>query len=199
MKWEAWRQHAGFSMADAMRGYVAELDDLEPGWRDGAAPKAERAKPDGSSGMGFAVSTMAAAEDDGDVDETPVGQLCEAIAEGKVAEASAILRRQPELAAQVDKDGMSPLHWAADRGELEVAQTLVAILQRKPAAEAAAVLNARDASGDTALHYAVNTDNLELARALVAAGADAHVENEDGETPLGLAEGQESWTAVLGS
>lgn len=59
---------------------------------------------------------------------------------------------------------MSPLHWAADRGELEVAQTLVAILQRKPAAEAAAVLNARDASGDTALHYAVNTDNLELAR-----------------------------------
>lgn len=31
MKWEAWRQHAGFSMADAMRGYVAELGGLEPG------------------------------------------------------------------------------------------------------------------------------------------------------------------------
>lgn len=36
----------------------------------------------------------AAPQDDGDVDETPVGQLCEAIAEGKVAEASGVCLAQ---------------------------------------------------------------------------------------------------------
>lgn len=209
MKWEAWKEHIGTSRAEAMQKYVATLDRLAPAWRaskaggaSAAAPTDAKSKPDGSSSMGLAVSTMGRIGDPeraDDVDETPVGQLCEKIADGDVEEARRLLRRQPDLAFQIDKDGMTPLHWAADRGELEVAKVLVQMASKKPKDAAAAYLNARDSTGETPLHYAVNTDNVELARLLMGAGADPNIENEDGEAPLGLAEGQDAWAGVLGA
>merc|ERR1719492_11142 len=90
---------------------------------------------------------------------------------------------------------MAPLHWAADRGALEVARVLVRMAGETP--EAAARLNARDSNGDTPLHYAVNTDNPELARLLLGAGADAAVKNADDETPAELAEGQDGWDSIF--
>lgn len=61
---------------------------------------------------------------DGDVDETPAGQLCQEIAEGRIEAACRLLKGSPSLAAEADKDGMLPLHWAADRGDLQMAWPL---------------------------------------------------------------------------
>jgi len=138
--------------------------------------------------MGLSVSTMGNIGDpgkDGDVDETPVGVLCEKVAENDVDEFRAILLRQPELAFQSDKDGMTPLHWAADRGSIEIARILVEMAGKGGAA--ASRLNAQDESLDTPLHYAVLTENVEILQLLLAAGADPEVLNEEGETPLALA------------
>jgi len=212
MKWEAWRKQLGCPRAEAMAKYVNALDRLAPSWRssgssaatsasstDGGKPAAY--KPDGGAGMGFTVSTMGRIGDPDkadDVDETPVGQLCEKIAEGEVEDACALLRRFPTLAFQKDKDGMTPLHWAADRGEQLVAQVLVSMLKMQPPAAILGCLNAKDPAGDTPLHYAVNTENVELARLLCAAGADPGAENDDGETPESLADGQEPWSSAPG-
>jgi acyl-CoA-binding protein len=207
-KWEAWHEQRGATRAEAMARYVAALDTFVPGWRedddedsDSSAPVKGSKKPDGSNGMGFAVSTMGTIGDPdkiGDVDETPVGQLCEKIANGEVDDACAMLQRYPDLAFRADKDGMMPLHWAADRGELDIAQILIRMAQACEApVTTAQLLNARDTVGDTPLHYAVNTENVELARLLLEAGADPSLENEDGETAVQLAEDQDGWEAVF--
>jgi ankyrin repeat protein len=51
-------------------------------------------------------------------------------------------------------------------------------------------VNAKAAGGHTALHEAAFRGNLELAQLLLAHGADAAARNDDGHTPLDLAQAQ---------
>lgn len=202
MKWQAWREHLGTPRAEAMLRYVAALDRTAPSWRTGprgAAPGG-RGGPKEGSGMstGPAVSLLGCIGDpdqQGQVDETPVGQLCEKIADGDVEGARAVLRQAPGLALQADKDGMTPLHWACDRGCEEVARALLDMLSGRP--DAAAHLNARDASGDTPLHFAVLTENQEIAKMLLACRADPDVKNNEDESPRQV--GGEEWRELLSS
>eukprot|EP00434_Breviolum_minutum_P035805 symbB.v1.2.031706.t2/scaffold3707.1/size51665/2 len=121
-------------------------------------------------------------DDPGDVDETPVGQLCQHIADGDFEAASSLLRASPQLATEGDKDGMMPLHWAADRGDLEMVQLLLDLPSVK------VKISAPDAAGDTALHYAVMSENEAVAQLLVSNGADVNATNEAGQT----------WCAMVG-
>merc|ERR1712232_1470264 len=103
-------------------------------------------------------------------------------------EVQEILRRHPELAFAADKDGMTPLRWAADRGSLDAVEALLALVGT--GAVASSRLGFQDHAGDTALHYAVLTDNAEIARRLVSHGADPHVANNEGETAYATAQEQ---------
>jgi len=203
MKWDSWVKLKGRTRQEAMAIYVATLDRLCPIWAETSGAdltrKQPRHKPDGGSSMGFAVSTMGQIGDPdqaGDTDETPIGVLCEMIANGEVEGVCSVLDQAPSLAFQKDKAGMTPLHWAADRGEVRIAQKLVSMLESQPASAILGCLNCKDDAGDTPLHYAVNTENVELARLLTRAGADPSIQNEDGDSPLDLAEGQSLWDAA---
>lgn len=185
-KWDAWSQLAGCPPDLARASYVQVLETYVPNWQFGG--RVEERQSRGSGGgdvsMGPAVSTMGCigGGDPGDVDETPAGQLCQQIAEGDVEGACGLLRASPQLAGQADKDGMLPLHWACDRGDLDMVQFLLEL----PAA--LAMINTADAAGDTALHYAVMSENESVAQLLVSKGADVTATNEAGETPSQLAE-----------
>merc|ERR1712151_15782 len=102
----------------------------------------------------------------------------------------------PELAFQTDKDGMTPLHWAADRGVVDVARILVEMAG--DSSVAVGRMNAQDESGDTALHYAVLTENLEIGELLIKRNADPSIENKEGDTPLALADNEE-WRTLFES
>ncbi len=73
------------------------------------------------------------------------------------------------------KNGNTLLHYAANRGYLEV----TALLLKK-----GADINARDKDGRTPLHEAMAYRRYDVARFLVENGADMTVKNKDGETPL---------------
>lgn len=197
MKYDAWKEHEGASSAEAMHRYVSFLTDFEPRWREGV--RTERAAgPKAGNGptTGPAVSTMRV--EDGkeeDLDTSPVGQLCQHIAEGELANVRAVLRSNPQLACQMDKDGMTPLHWAADRGSLDAADLILSLAPDAPTM--VKWLACRDGNGDTPLHLAVITENKEVAALFVSKGASSSVQNNDGETPLDLAESDESWTSIL--
>lgn len=198
MKWNAWRENAGIPRVEAMRKYVATLRGSVSSWVPPSGTSGPVVKPatvdeaeGGMTSLGPSVSTLGRlGEQDApdDVDETPVGQLNEMIHQGDVAGALAVLRSAPDLAVKADKDGMTPLHWAADRGCDKVMDALLSMLGGGP--EAASHLNACDHNGDTALHYAIMAESEESAKRLFRAGADVHICNEDGETPLALAEAQ---------
>lgn len=199
-KWDAWRAHSGESKSQAMCTYVQTLGVVAPNWRkgvDGASRKSARPGPSGTFGPSVSIMAKTDLETDGDVDETAVGKLCKHIAEGESDEALALLRSRPGLAFEADKDRMTPLHWAADRGEEEVVKALIKINSDKRVGPSRhSLLNAVDQNGDTALHFAVNTDNEEVARLLISAGANPEIANADGETAMALA-AELGWVATL--
>jgi len=198
LKWDSWRRLAGISRAKAMSAYVEALREAVPAWSPEDRGEAAESAGKGSSGaFGVTVSTMGQLgdSDDNDVDETPVGQLNELIHKSDITGALKVLRKSADLAFQADKDGMTPMHWAADSDNGEVMKALVELLGNDDALAKSRV-NMRDADGNTPLHFAVMSENEEMARLLVEAGADPKVENEEGETPCELASGEE-WAAIF--
>lgn len=210
MKWEAWTKHVGKTKVAAMQDYVKTLGDAVPHWCDPVSPTANETDSDDiwdddgddpqekSTGFGNFVSTLNSVdgddEDTADVDDSPVGLLNRLIEVGNHSEANNVLRSNGHLAFMPDKDGMTPLHWAADRGRIAVVKLLIEMAGVGP--DAVSRLSMPDDSGDTPLHYAITTEQLEVAQALAHAGADLKVPNGDHETPLALA-ADLGWDEVL--
>lgn len=80
---------------------------------------------------------------------------------------------------ELDDDGLSLLHWAADRGSAVV---LTALMSH------GATVNIKDADGQTPLHYAVSCGHLDCVRILLNHGADVNIQDNDGVDVLSLAQ-----------
>jgi len=205
MKWESWHQQSGASKADAMRRYILALDEAVPAWRMGEQSTISRprhAGPKEGSGptTGPTVSLLQCIGDPeqaNDVDATPIGQLCEKIAKDETDAAKEILSKTPDFAVSTDKDGMTPLHWACDRGCIGMVQFLLELGMNNSTVEQQ--LNARDGSGDTPLHFAVLTDNLEIAKLLLECRADPNVKNGEGDSAMDIADGEDWRKALVGA
>jgi ankyrin repeat protein len=80
---------------------------------------------------------------------------------------------------QVDSDPRgwrrTPLHAAAVRGHLRLAEYLLA---------SRADVNARTKYGDTPMHFAVDNGHADIVAVLRKSGADLALKNDDDETPL---------------
>ncbi|MDT8369633.1 MAG: ankyrin repeat domain-containing protein, partial [Longimicrobiales bacterium] len=138
--------------------------------------------------------------------DTPVA---DAAREGALAEVRTLLRQGADVNA-AHGDGMTALHWAAYRGDLEMVDVLVyaganleattrvagytpLLVAARSGHSAAAVRlldagadpRARTSTGVTALHFAAGTGGVEAVEALIVAGAavDAR-EHAHGQTPL---------------
>lgn len=83
-----------------------------------------------------------------------------------------------DLINQVDLSGMTPLHWAADRGHVEAVQLLI---------NAGASTKSKDSEGQTALHYAASCGHGKVVNILLEAGSDPEAIDNDGERPVDLA------------
>ena len=105
--------------------------------------------------------------------------VADAAERGDVAAVKALMKEGADVNA-AQGDGMSALHWAADRGNAELAELLI---------YAGANLSAQTRIGQyTALHLAAKSGSAAVTRALLKAGADVNVRSTNsGVTPLHLA------------
>jgi uncharacterized protein len=114
------------------------------------------------------------------------------VANAAMAGDTATVRRLVASGANVNiaqGDGMTALHWAAERGDVAMANALI-----KAHASVKAVT--REASY-TPLHIASKNGNAAVVRALIKAGADVNALTNSGATALHLAAGSGSADAVL--
>jgi ankyrin repeat protein len=90
----------------------------------------------------------------------------------------ALLNEHPDGVHLRDKEGSTPLHWAAWKGHPEIVEILVA---------AGADIQAHNENGHwgtTPLHAAAHGNQRAAAEALIRLGADVNAEKTGGGTPL---------------
>jgi hypothetical protein len=75
----------------------------------------------------------------------------------------------------IDREGRTPLFYAAMDGDTEIVAELL---------RAGAEVNARDFMGETPLHFAAREDHAEIVEFLLTEGASVNAQDIDGNTPL---------------
>jgi len=107
------------------------------------------------------------------------GPIIDATKRGDIEEVQALIQQGADV-NEAYGDGMTALHWAAERGDLRVAEVLIA---------AGASVEAGTRIGHyTPLHIAAKAGRPEVVAALIEAGVDVNVATTNsGATPLHLA------------
>src|ERR1035441_6479191 len=107
------------------------------------------------------------------------GEIHEAAKAGDLKKVKALLKDNPELVFSKDTNGITPLYWAADRGNKDVVELLLA---------SKAEVNAKANDGRTPLHAAsAHDDHRDVVELLLANKAEVNAKDKDGWTPLHFA------------
>jgi len=171
-KWNAWKELTGMGRAEAMTQYIEKVSDLQPSWRDEVVVEPTEGWVSVSSPVREKESEEVTLWDlvkEGSLEKLTV------VLDNLQNQVGAQLSEKVELFRLVDPDGLTLLHWAADRGQVEMA---VLLLDRDPL-----LLDAVDGEGQTALHYAASCSHVDLVTLLLEKGADRTVKDGDGLTP----------------
>ncbi len=137
---------------------------------------------------------------DSQVKDSPSHQLLRAAAKGDVACMKAILRENSGtlLLNAIDKDGQGLLHAVVISGKLEACKF---VLQFKKTLEQHGVgINKKDFQGNTPLQCAVSSFNRgceDIVSLLLQNGADALIQNNDGNTALHLAVEYSEYKSII--
>jgi ankyrin repeat protein len=110
---------------------------------------------------------------------TATRALCDAIRDGNGEQARKLVAEYESVVSLVDVDGVTPLHCAAIKNDIDIAAML---LSRR------SEIDAPDYRGQTPLFYAVRNGSVDMVRELLRVGAKAHVRDLEGNTPLTYAE-----------
>ncbi|GAB66465.1 hypothetical protein PCYB_092510 [Plasmodium cynomolgi strain B] len=99
--------------------------------------------------------------------------LCKNVVQANLQYIKSALKSNPQLINKRNSDGLCALHYACDRGYLDIVKTLI---------EFGADVNAHDSCGDTALHIAAYSGKTDIIKYLTSAGADINRKNSEGLT-----------------
>lgn len=169
-KWDAWTALGDLAKGDAMEYYTNLVAELSQSALPADSDAPSEPPPSREGGMmGPTMSRMA--DDEEKIAEADKDIFIYA-SEGNQGAVARLLEAQVDVNGQ-DTDGLTPLHWAVDRGHADLAEFL---LSRK------ADIDAQDSEQTTPLHYAVDCDHVSLVELLLRAGANPSLENAAGET-----------------
>lgn len=185
-KWNAWQRLGAMPPEEAMHKYIMIVNELYPSWATGSTIKRKGGGSDdtasGSKGpMGPVFSTFVYEE--GSDNELKLDDIHVSAREGERDNLLKCIESGISVNLR-DSEGRTPLHWAVDRGHVNVVELLVS---------RNADVNAQDNEGQTPLHYAVVCEREAIAELLVKQNASRDVKDNDGETPRGLCKSSWEW------
>lgn len=147
-KWDAWKALGNISREEAMMHYVLLVNKLDPSWKDETSLQSvadadlptSSAKEEGGGllSVGAAVSTMADKQDIPDNQKT----IFDWNREGNINKVKLLLKETDSNIK--DENQMTLLHWACDRGNVEMVQLLI---------DHHVPINEQDEDLQTPLHY----------------------------------------------
>ncbi|CAG5115674.1 unnamed protein product [Candidula unifasciata] len=180
-KWEAWSKLGDMGKDQAMMEYISLLSNIDDGWLNRLSSEAHmnpdrhpRQQP-GQQGMGVSVSVMANTDRVLTDAEKTVFDWCQ---EGNVPRVTQLLRDSGVDVNCLDQEGLGLLHWACDRGDVEMTRTLLSL---------GADINNQAKDLQTALHYAVSCEHKDVTELLVQQGIDVKLKDNEGNTAMDIA------------
>ncbi len=179
-KHKAWKAMKGWTNTEAKASYIGLLSKHDEYWlRD--------FKKNPKQHLWVSVSQPVNPEH-----AKPAGQknIFDWVKEGNLDKVKNILATSREEAEEEDDDGLQPVHWAADRNQVEVCRALL---------EAGVDVNSKDGEGQTALHYASSNGHLDMIKLLLEKGVDVDAKDDDGITALEIADGEEVKDLLTGA
>ncbi|KAL6541487.1 Acyl-CoA-binding domain-containing protein 1 [Orobanche gracilis] len=188
-KWQAWKKLGTMPPEEAMEKYIDIVTELYPNWAAGAATQKKRdegsseAHNAGSHGPMGPVFSSFIYEEESESD-SKMDAIHAFAREGDEEKLLKCIESGVPLNVK-DSEGRTPLHWAVDRGHLNV----TALLLGKNAD-----VNAQDGEGQTALHYAAVCERTDIAELLVKHNADKDIKDNEGVAPSDLCES--SWPGL---
>ncbi|SCM21974.1 acyl-CoA-binding protein, putative [Plasmodium chabaudi chabaudi] len=108
-----------------------------------------------------------------DSEESLSDILCNYIVSQNMSLIKKTIKAHPDLINAKNRDGLTPLHYACDRGFLEIVKFLI---------KAGANINEEDSFGDSVLHIAAYSGKMEIIKFLINAGVNIHKKNAEGLT-----------------
>ncbi|KAL8450403.1 hypothetical protein Emag_003249 [Eimeria magna] len=174
-KWAAWRAKRGVTSEEAKAAYVQLASDL------GLLQEMQEDAREGRSGVGLLRratnrrGTKSAALPLKEI-SSPSGRLWKA---GWLETEALCWSRDDSLVNVTGEGRMTALHFAADRGFVDIVRLLI---------DRGADVNHTDDSGETPLHVAIAADQNEIVAMLIDAGADTSIKNNEGNSCAELLE-----------
>ncbi|XP_004502682.1 acyl-CoA-binding domain-containing protein 1 isoform X1 [Cicer arietinum] len=174
-KWQAWQKLGAMPPEDAMQKYIDVVSELYPTWLDGSSLRSKTGDGGGPSSeargpMGPVFSSFVYEEECGN--DSKMDAIHGFAREGDMANLLKCIENGVSVNLK-DSEGRTPLHWAVDRGHLNVTELLIG---------RSADVNAKDNDGQTPLHYAVTCEREGIAEYLVKHNANIHSEDNDGSS-----------------
>ncbi|CAA2940315.1 acyl- -binding domain-containing 1-like [Olea europaea subsp. europaea] len=185
-KWQAWQKLGAMPPEEAMEKYIDIVTTLYPSWAMGSGTSRGEESSDapnaGSKGpMGPVFSSFIYEEDS--ESELKFDAIHAFAREGD--EEKLLKCIESGVPADLrDSEGRTPLHWAVDRGHMNITELLL---------KKNADVNAKDDEGQTPLHYAVVCERAAIAELLVKNNADTKIKDNDGDSPCELCESSWPW------
>ncbi|XP_047536278.1 acyl-CoA-binding domain-containing protein 6-like [Vanessa atalanta] len=170
-KWEAWKILGDLSNDEAKTKYIDLVQKFDPNCKFGVQS--------GLHETWVRMSSLRYSPEPELVDHEM--SLFDAARENMGKLVTKFLSENPELCNERDENGLTALHWAADR---DATNALTAALN------GGCYVNALDKSKQTALHYAALCGHVRSTQILLEAGA-SFLKDDEGFTPLDVATDEE--------
>lgn len=172
-KWEAWRSLGDLAKDEAKQRYIALIQRYAPESDLCIKNEAETKE------TWAAVSSLCKSEEPDLVYEEL--SILDAARENYADRIVELLAEHPYLRHEKDENGLTALHWAADRNATKALQA---------ALDGGCPVDEIDETGQTALHYAASCGHIESTKILLNAGASI-LKDEDDCSPADLAADEE--------
>ncbi|CAG8567037.1 14977_t:CDS:2, partial [Dentiscutata heterogama] len=180
-KWDSWNELGDIAKEEAKQRYIDILEQANVGWsRDHVDndenssdtddnDKIDNGTMDTPRDRWTYVSTLSYGEEEVETND----DMFSYAKQGKSSEISGILESGEANVNAKDDQGLSLLHWACDRGHLDVVKLLI---------EKGADINILSDGNETPLHYACISEHFDCASYLYKNGANILLKDEDGLT-----------------